>query len=140
MKKYPDFWSVLLGSGPHGFFFGYVVLAYIGAIGMIVILAANRDKTSPNTPEQWSWKFFWADNALRFLAGFFLIPLFVRLIYQEVGMSAMIPMSIGIGFGFQGLAYVARSIGLFTTNALSQRVAGKLNQQNDNQHPQPPQS
>lgn len=142
MNKYPDFWHVIFGGGPSGYFLAYIVLAYVGAIGMILIQVANRDQDSPNTPKQWSWRFFWANNALRFVAGFFLIPLFIRLVYQEVNPNWMVGLSIGIGFGFQGLAYLAKNFGLLTTNAISQRIADKLAQKqtNDNQPTEAPKS
>jgi hypothetical protein len=137
MNKYPDFWSVLLGTGNHGFFFGYVVISYFAAFGMILILASKRDVDSNNTPVKWSWKFFWVNNALRFAASFFILPLFVRLLYQYTPPEWMLLMSIGFGFGFMYLAKLAQNIGLFTTNKASARVTELLNKLEEQQKDKP---
>lgn len=126
MKKYPDFWSVLLGTGNHGFFFGYVVVSLIASIGMIMVMASQKYKSLENTPTKWSWKYFWADNLGNFIAGLFLLPIFIRLVYQYIDEGWMLAVSIGLGFGFTGLAKIANSFGLWTTNALSKRIAEKI--------------
>jgi len=125
MKKYPDFWHVLIGNAPAGFFFGYIFLAYLGAVAMIFIIASTRDKQSINTPIQWSWKFFFADNAARFISGFLLIPTFIRMIYEGKEIYTMTVISFGIGFGFQGLAHLAKGIGLLTTRGLASKFLPK---------------
>ncbi len=125
MDKYPDFWSIVIGHEPIGIFLGYVFLAYVGAIGMVVVVASTRDKNSLKTPVQWSWKFFWADNALRFVAGFFLIPAFIRMTYEGSDPYWMMLTAFGIGFGFQGLAHLAKGIGLLTTKKLASKFIPK---------------
>lgn len=135
MQKYPDFWSVLLGNGNHGFFFGYVVLSLVSAIGIILIMATKKFRDNPTSPDQWSWKYFWADNLGKFIAGFFLLPVFVRLIYQYVDQGWMIAISIGLGFGFLGLAQVATTFGVWTTNRLSKQIADKINSGDTNTKP-----
>lgn len=129
MQKYHDFWSVLLGKQPPGFIFGYITLAYIAAIAMVMIIASTRDPNSPNSPKEWSWRFFWVNNSIRFVVGFFLIPIFIRILieYQQ-GLWLLIE-SIGVGFGFMGLAQLAKQIGLFTTSKISARVVQQVNQE-----------
>jgi len=128
MDKYPDFWSVLIGNGPAGFFFGYVALSMIAAFGMILIMATQKYKTSEKSPDVWSWKYFWVNNMGKFLAGFFLLPLFIRLIYERVDAGWMVPLSIGVGFGFLALAKIATNFGILTTEKLSQQIAEKIKQ------------
>ena len=128
MDKYPDFWSILLGTDPRGYFFGYTALSLISAIGIILIMATRRYKDVSGTPNVWSWKYFWADNLGKFVAGFFLLPVFIRLIYQYIDRGWMIAVSIGIGFGFLGLAQIAENFGLWTTNKLSKKIAEKIEQ------------
>lgn len=122
MNKYPDFWSVLLGNGNHGFFFGYVVLSLISAIGMILVMAATKYKSVENSPDKWSWKYFIVNNLGNFLAGLFLLPIFIRLIYQYIDEGWMLAVSIGLGFGFTGLAKIANNLGIWTTDKLSEKI------------------
>ncbi len=132
MNKYPDFFHTILGSGPIGNFFGFVTLGMVAAFAMVFILATQKYKSNPDSPTAWSWKYFWADNAGKFIAGLFLIPLFIRVIYEYVNPMWMVFVSIGVGFGFLGLAKLATSYGIWTTDALSKRVADKIKQAENN--------
>lgn len=127
MTKYPNFWNVLLGNGERGLFFGYVVLALVSAIGIILIMATRKYKAAAGTPDQWSWKYFWANNLGNIIAGIFLLPIFVRLVYQYIDPGWMVLVSIGLGFGFLGLAQIANNLGIWTTSKLSERIAAKIN-------------
>lgn len=129
MNKYPDFWSVLLGNGPHGFFFGYVVVSLIAAIGAILIAATQKYKNVDGTPDEWSWHYFWANNSGNLIAGLFILPVFVRLIYQYIDAGWMLAVSVGLGFGFFGLAKLANNFGIWTTDKLSERIANKIKDQ-----------
>lgn len=134
MDKYPDFWSVLLGNGPRGFFFGYVVLAEIAALVMMLWQASQKYKDAEGTPVKWSWTYFLTNNMLIILASLFFVPLFIRLVYEYVPPAAMIFVSIGIGFGYRYLAKLANKYGLLTTNKLSEKVTEKINEK-ENQAP-----
>lgn len=131
MKHYPDFWNTVLGNGPRGLFFGFVFLAIVSAIGIIVVRASQKYKKIPGTPDQWSWKYFWADNLGNIVAGLFLIPIFVRLVYDHVEPTWMIVVSIGLGFGFFGLAELANSIGVWTTKKISERIGQKVKEEQE---------
>lgn len=126
MKKYPDFWTVLVGNGGCGNLLGYIVIAYVCATAFIFIEAATRNVASPGTPVKWSTKFLAADNLARIIADVLLIPISVRLIYQYLPPTGMLLLSCGIGFGVDGLALIAKNLGMLTTNKLAQAVAGKL--------------
>lgn len=126
MQKYPDFWQVLLGKQPPGFIFGYIALAYLASIAMVMILASTRDPDSPNTPKQWSWRFFWANNSIRFVVGFLLIPIFIRVLIEYVEGLWMLLLSIGVGFGFMGLAQLAKDFGIMTTRKISARITQQV--------------
>jgi branched-subunit amino acid permease len=141
MKKYPDFWSVLLGNGPHGFFFGYLAMGCIAAIAMFCILVAGRDKDGDKTPKPWSWRFFWINNLLRIVSTVVVLYLFVRVAYEYVDGVWMILLSIGLGFGFPKLTHIAKQLGILTTNKLSEKFVEILNQKdllkNQNTQPKP---
>lgn len=131
MNKYPDFWSVLLGAGPHGFFFGYFALGIICMATMVCVLAMTRDRNSNNTPKEWSWKFFWVNNSIRFLVGILLMYVFVRLAYQYLPVSYMLIATIGLGFGFMYLAQLAKNIGLWTTSKASEAIKNAIEKGTD---------
>lgn len=129
MEKYPDFWSVILGNGPRGFFFGYFVMGVFAAFIMFCILASTRDKKSSKTPDDWSWKFYWMNNILRIIATVGLLFLFVRFAYEYVAIGWMLFWSIGIGFGFPKLAHIAKKWGILTTNKLSDQIKQAIEEQ-----------
>lgn len=120
--KYPDFWSVILGNGSRGFFFGYLVMGLVAASAMACILVVGRDKQSSNTPVEWSWKFFWANNIFQILATILLMYLFVRVAYEYIPPGWMLFICIGLGFGFYKLSHIAKRFGILTTNNLSERI------------------
>lgn len=126
MNKYPDFWSVIAGKGPIGFFLGYIAICYVCAFASMLIELANRDVTSANTPIKVSWKFFTVANLARIIANVLLIPIFIRLVYQYLDPTWMILLSIGIGAGVDRLAMLFKKIGVLSTDKLAAKVADKL--------------
>lgn len=128
MNKYPNFWSVLLGDDPVGFFLGYTALAYISAVGIILVMASQKYRDVPSTPEKWSWKYFLANNFGNFAACLFIVPIFIRVLIEFIDDPRwMLLLSIGIGFGFYKLAKLANNFGIWTTDKLSERIADKIN-------------
>jgi hypothetical protein len=121
MKKYPDFYSVLVGPSP-GFLLGYIVIAFICAGAIVLYDIGRRDVSSPRTPEKLSFKFWLADNLARIMANFILIPIAIRLCYQYVPPVWMLLLACGIGFGVDGLGMIAKNSGLLTTNKLAQKI------------------
>jgi hypothetical protein len=126
MKKYPDFFNVLIGSGGPGFFFGYVIIAFICAGVIILVDAGTRDVASARTPVKFSLKFWLADNLARVLANLLLIPIAIRLCYEYVNPTWMLFLAAGIGFGVDGLGLIAKRFGVLTTNKLAERINQKL--------------
>ncbi len=129
MNKYPDFFKILVGPGPVGYFFGYCFLSFAAAVALTAAMAAISYSKKANTPEKWSWRYFIADNLGNLIAAFLLLPLFVRFVYPHIDSDHseyMVFLSIGLGFGFKGLAKIANNFGLWTTKALSKKVADKL--------------
>lgn len=126
MKKYPDFWTVLVGSGGAGTLLGYIVMTYICATALIFIEASTRNVASAATPVKWSWRFFGADNLARIIADVLLLPITIRLVYQYLPPTAMLFAACGIGFGVDALALVAKNYGILTTDKLAKLVANKL--------------
>lgn len=133
MEKYHDFWSVLLGDGPIGFILGYIVISYISAVGIILGMASQKFKEIPNSPDKWSWKYFWANNAGNFIACLFILPIVIRILIEFVDDARlMLLLSIGVGFGFYKLAKLANKFGLWTTDKLSDKISEKVKQDSIN--------
>lgn len=129
MDKYPDFWSVLLGSQPIGFILGYIVISYLSAMGIILVMAAQKYNGISNSPEKWSWKYFWANNAGNFIACLFILPIAIRLVTEFVADARlMLLISVGVGFGFYKLAKLANKFGIWTTDKLSEKISEKIKQ------------
>lgn len=126
MNKYPDFWHTLVGNGPIGSFFGFMVIGYICALVSLLIETSTRDISSANTPVKFSLKFLWAANVKRLIANLLLVPVFIRLTYEYVDPKWMLFISIGIGAGVDVLAMIFKNIGVLTTNKLAAKVAEKL--------------
>lgn len=131
MKKYPDFWHVIIGNGPVGAFLAFTLLAIICAVISIMIEVSNRDPASPATPYNFSWKFMVASNVTRFVANFLLIPIFIRLTYEYADPKWMLFISLGIGFGVDRLAMLAKQYGILTTNKLASAIADKISAKED---------
>ena len=127
MNKYQNFWNVLFGTGERGLFFGYVALALLSALGIILIMASQRYKSNSESPDKWSWRYFFADNAGNFGASLFVLPIFIRVITEFVDDPKwMLLISVGIGFGFYKLAKIANDAGILTTDKLAKKVAEKI--------------
>lgn len=127
MEKYPNFWSVLLGNQPVGFIIGYIVLSYISSAGIILVMASQKYKDVPNSPDRWSWRYFFANNSLNFIACLFILPLFIRVLMEFVeNPKIMLLLSIGIGFGFYRLAKLANKYGIWTTDKISEKIAEQI--------------
>ncbi|WP_276483547.1 hypothetical protein [Paraflavitalea pollutisoli] len=124
MNKNPDFWAVVIGPGPIGFFMGYLVIAYVSATISLLIDASNRNISSTATPVKFSWAFLLAANWKRILANFLAVPLLIRITYQYVGLDIMILAAIGVGMVIDRAAMWLKNIGILA----SQRSADRLNQ------------
>lgn len=127
IKKYPDFWTTLITDHP-GFLFGYAAISVIAAFGIILVMASMKYKAVSGSPEKWSWRYFLANNAGNFLASLFVMPIFMRLFVQFVhDPGIMLFVSVGCGFGFYKLANLANNVGIWTTDAVSKKIADQIN-------------
>lgn len=68
----------LLGTTDLPTYLASFVFALIGAAIMTYFRVAKRDKQSVHTPDQFSFKFFVADNYVRFIIGFLITFLVFR--------------------------------------------------------------
>lgn len=127
MNKYPDFWSVILGNQPPGFFFGYISVSFVSAFGIILVMASQKYKGIDNTPNKWSWKYFFVNNSMNFVASLFVLPIFIRVVIEFIDNPQwLLLISVGLGFGFYKLAKLANNVGIWTTDKISEKIAEKI--------------
>ena len=130
IKKYPDFWQILLGSAPLGAFLGYTTLALIAAIVSILIDISKRNIDSSATPKAFSLKFWFAHNLLRFVANVLAIPLAIRLLltWESASPALLVFFSILLGFGIDIVAMALKNAGVLATNKLADKIKDRLEQ------------
>jgi hypothetical protein len=126
MKKYPDFFSVVIGPAP-GLFLGFIVVAFVCACALVAWDVSRRDVSSERTPPDFHVRFWLADNLFRFLGNLLFIPIAIRGCYAYVPPVGMLFVSMGIGFGIDGLGMVAKEFGLLTTGKLAEKIKNALN-------------
>lgn len=122
MEKYPDFWQVVLGPGPVGFFLGFTVVAFICAFVSLLLDTSSRDVASKNTPVHFSWNFLLAANWKRIIANVLSIPILIRLFYPNFSLEVMLGIAIGVGFAADRAAMWLRNIGALSSNKAANRV------------------
>lgn len=131
-EKYPDFWSVILGDKPIGFLLGYIAVSIISALAIILVMASQKYKAVPGSPEKWSWGYFIRNNAGNFIACFFLLPIVIRVLFAMIDSPLwMLIFSVGAGLGFYRLAKLANDFGIWTTDKISEKFSEKIKQSND---------
>lgn len=131
-EKYPDFWSVLVGTQPIGFFIGYTALAILAAFVISLYRAVNKYQEVSRSPDKWSWGYFLRDNIGNFVASVIFIPFFIRVEMEFITHPGlMILFTIGTGLGFMSLAKLANKWGLWTTSRLSKKFAEKIKEKEE---------
>ena len=97
--------EVLFGNYTFPELFGFIWFFLIGYIITAWDETSERDKKSKNTPEKWSWKFWWKDNRKKYvvtvLATYLLFRFYIEftgrpLTYFECVMLGMVGDGIGI--------------------------------------------
>ena len=85
--------SIDLYSYAAGFIF-----AAIGALLSLLLHARTRDKDSPNTPEQFSWKFLLHDNLQRLFTGFLITFVAFRFAPELLQQNFSMFLAFLVGF------------------------------------------
>lgn len=124
IEKYPDFWSVMLGPVP-GYFFAYLVWAFICALGIVLISLKRRDRAS--NPDKLSLRYWIADNTPRVVGHLLILPVFIRIEYEYVEGLWMLLLAAGTGFGIDQLGKIAKKYGILTTSKAADSIAEELN-------------
>jgi hypothetical protein len=100
MDASPTFWSYIHGSLTLPHFLAGMSFVGMGLLITLLLDVVSRDRHSRRTPPQWSWRFFWRDNLLRFflnlLTAMALIRFWRDMQGEEIGMFHC--FCIGIAF------------------------------------------
>ncbi len=128
MKKYTDFWEIIIGPGPVGAFLAFIVISYICAFVSLLVEANNRDLQSPNSPVKFSWKFMLMANLNRIIGNLMLVPIAVRIFYPKMAHEAMVLTAVGIGICFDRIFMWLKNKGaaLFSNADLAAKAMDKV--------------
>jgi len=74
-----EFFEILLGDANASEFAAMMFFSLLAAVAMWLVMARTRNKESTRTPENWSWKFYWAENLKRQIGTVFLMFITLRL-------------------------------------------------------------
>ena len=92
-----DFRNVVIGDLPLGIFFGAFVVAFVAAFGLVLYRATKKADSSKDTPEQFSWSFFWRDNFMKWMLQILTIAIMIRMSSALLIDEAVFGVSFGIG-------------------------------------------
>jgi len=93
------FIRLLLGNNDLPTFCAAMVIALAGALISLKIKAGKRDKLSPETPFQFSWKFLVQDNLLKLFAGILPVVIAIRFSSEFFGQDLTMGFAFLIGLG-----------------------------------------
>jgi len=126
MNKYPDYYSVVIGAGPLGVFLGFLTIALFAALISIFQNIATRNVASPS-PVKWSTWYMLVDNCIRFLANILVIPLIIRVTYENVSFVWEFVIAVVAGVGVDRLALWLKNIGIFAMDKFTEQIKAKIN-------------
>lgn len=97
------FFRHLLGPTDPAFFAACIVFA---AAGVFLILMAGtklRDPKSVNSPQEFSWRYLWSDNAKRIYASAIAVLVTLRFLPEVLNLELTEFRAFCIGVGWDGI-------------------------------------
>ena len=85
--------QIVLGEKTGGYYIAGFFFSFLAILLSLYIHSKTRDKNSPSTPYNFSWKFLLWDNAKRIFAG--MIVMFI--LFRAADLSNIYAM-LGVGF------------------------------------------
>lgn len=111
-EQQKEFNDAVLGGYNVGRFLGFVFWAIVGAYITVQFTANRRDPSSTRTPEKFSWRFWFRDNARRVLFVLVCILTTLRFSQDITGRELNEFWSLVIGLSFDLLAVVLNNLRL----------------------------
>lgn len=104
------FLSHLLGTTNIPTYLAGFILAGIGALISLRVHANSRDKSSLNTPKEFSWRFLVLDNITRLFTGFLITFIAFRFTNEFLGTTFTMWTAFLIGLLFDQVAGILGKI------------------------------
>ena len=95
--------ETLLGTAHAGDFVGHAILAAVGIYIVNILGTKLRSPGTPNSPNEFDWKYFWIDNRKRQIASGLLVLASIRF-YPDIFNKEITPfLAFSIGMGWDGV-------------------------------------
>jgi cell division protein FtsW (lipid II flippase) len=117
-----EFQSIILGNASVAEFLAAMFFALLTAGGLALVRVKKRDVSSPRTPEEFSWKFFWNDNFRQIIGTFILIFLTIRIAQYWIKPEWAVYGAVIIGLISDQLAMLALKLKDKATSFLSKKI------------------
>lgn len=98
----------LLGGIDPALFAACFIAACVGVLFILLVGTRLRDPKSNNSPEKWSWKYLWSDNALRIYANIIAVIVSLRFMTELFGWELTVWKGFIIGTGWDMLALLIK--------------------------------
>ena len=100
--------EIILGEMSFNYFLVMLLFAILGAILNMTSDNLRRRKGSKHSPDDWSLKYWWADNQRKIIATVVLIPVAILTCNGMFGIEITKSIAFGIGFGSDHLIEIAK--------------------------------
>ena len=98
------FLNLVLGTNDVPTYFAALFFAIMGVTVILLLKSNKRDKTSLNTPYNFSIKFLILDNLKEIILGFLFIIIALRFSVEYAGVELTMWYALGVGLSIQKLA------------------------------------
>jgi hypothetical protein len=102
----------ILGMADVKLFLIVYAFGLLGVLMSILLHVNGRDKTSPDTPVPFSWKFFIQDNLQRIVTALILLFLGIRFAGEMFGMGITMWTALVVGFCLDKVAQFLKNMSL----------------------------
>lgn len=103
------FLNLILGTNDVPTYLAAFFFAMIGVAIILLLKSKKRDKTSVNTPFEFSLKFLILDNLKEILLGFLLIIIALRFSVEYAGVELTMWYALAVGLGLQKISgYISK--------------------------------
>ncbi len=91
--------DIILGGMTFNYFIAMFLFALVGVIINLFSDVQRRNKSSKNSPKEFSFKYWWKDNWKRVTATIVLLPIALLTTTDMFGVELTNGVAISIGFG-----------------------------------------
>lgn len=103
-----EFFRYILGPTEPAFFAACVFFAAIGVFLVLLMGTSLRDKSSPGSPETFSWSYLWSDNARRIYASSICVLLSLRFAPEIFDWELTLFKALCIGLAWDTILLIVK--------------------------------